>query len=49
VETGKFLKVLVKKSEGIQACLRPSDPFNDFGRIAVKPSSVFFCLGLGIP
>ena len=28
---GKFLKVLVKKFRGIQACLGPSDSLTDFG------------------
>lgn len=43
---GKFLKVLVKKFGGIQACLGPSDPLTGNGEIVVKPGCIDegFCL-----
>jgi len=34
-----FLKVLVKKSEGIHGCLGRSDPLTSFGGISIKPGS----------
>jgi len=45
----KFVKVLVKKYRGIQACLGLNYPLTSFSRIVENPGSVGFRLGLGIP